>query len=570
MPPSFRVTAGGAIEGPGTDGKPISGRAAFLIGGRHREDLLVRLSDERVQVFPLSFDVDRSESFEPLRELAGGTSPPPDVLDFWTRAGRNADLACYGCHATGQTLVSKGVSPSGLTLPGSRWIEPGVGCEGCHGPGGPHVDAARAGRTDVSTLAMRRGQPSVDACAACHALRDVLPSPFADAPAHRYGAPIQLAADPLLSVPSNFEFRDPYFDDLRPATYQQEAVAFAQSGCARKGGMTCQACHDVHSGAPTPALSAADGGDALCASCHGAIVALGRRHTLHAPGTSGSRCLDCHMAAITRGPGRLPARDHSMSPPVARAGKVPAACTSCHAAGTAAMVAEAWKGVAAGPASKRRRDIGLAIEGAETAAGVAALVRLAADPKEAWFLRWAAVQRITSAVTATRTEALAAMLRAMIEDPDPSLRRAAARGLSRFGRGTDLPSLRKAAQDTDPWTALAAAHAMIALRAPDAALVLDTVTARPDLMDDARAQYALGHQALLAKDMAHAETTLRRALTLNPMMVGAMNDLGLSLMGQGKGREAVAEWQRALEINPRFGAARQNLDAAIADPPASR
>jgi hypothetical protein len=192
-----------------------------------------------VPVFPLSFDVDRSESFEPLRELAGGTSPPPDVLDFWTRAGRNADLACYGCHATGQTLVSKGVSPSGLTLPGSRWIEPGVGCEGCHGPGGPHVDAARAGRSDVSTLAMRRGQPSVDACAACHALRDVLPR---RSPTHRptrYGAPVQVAADPLLSVPSNFEFRDPFFDDLRPATYQQEAVAFAQSGCARKGGMTC-------------------------------------------------------------------------------------------------------------------------------------------------------------------------------------------------------------------------------------------------------------------------------------------------------------------------------------------
>ena len=172
------------------------------------------------------------------------------------------------------------------------------------------------------------------------------------------------------------------------------------------------------------------------------------------------------------------------------------------------------------------------------------------------------MQRIVGAASATRTEPLAAMLRALLKDSNPSLRRAAARGLGRFGRSTDIDALRAAAQDFDPWTALAASHALLALRAPDADRVLDTVTSRADLADDARAQYTLGHRNLLAKDLAHAETTLRRALTLNPMMVGAMNDLGLCLMGQGHAREAVAEWRRALEINPRFAAARQNLATA--------
>jgi len=44
----------------------------------------------------------------------------------------------------------------------------------------------------------------------------------------------------------------------------------------------------------------------------------------------------------------------------------------------------------------------------------------------------------------------------------------------------------------------------------------------------------------------------------------AMNELGLSLMGQGKRDEAATAWHRALDINPRYAAARQNLDAAKA------
>jgi Tfp pilus assembly protein PilF len=46
------------------------------------------------------------------------------------------------------------------------------------------------------------------------------------------------------------------------------------------------------------------------------------------------------------------------------------------------------------------------------------------------------------------------------------------------------------------------------------------------------------------------------------MMVGALNDLGLCLMGQGHRDDAIAIWKRALAINPRFAPARQNLQAA--------
>lgn len=571
VPLPYVVARDGTVRGPGVDGNTVSGTVAFLVGGRHREDALVRLPDGRVQVFPVSYDVDRTESFEPLRELAGGIAPPPDSIDFWTRVGRNADIACYGCHATGQTLVREGVAPSGLVLPGSRWLEPGVGCEGCHGPAGPHIEAARAGRPSAGAIRLGRGSGtrSTDVCAACHGLRDVLPSPFAAVPAHRDGDPLYLAGEPLLSVASNFEFREPFFGDLRPATYQQEAIAFSQSGCARRGGLTCAACHDVHSGAKTAALAADDDGDGLCASCHEATAAQGTRHTLHPAGTPGGRCLDCHMASIVRGPARLPARDHSMAPPVAEPGKVPAACASCHAgAANASVVAEAWTRVVDSPAARARREIGVAVDGAETAGGLAALVRLAADPDRGWFLRWAAIQRITAAATARRSEPMIAAFLAALSDPNPALRRAGARALGRFGRSTEFAALELATSDPDPWTALAAAQAMGALGAPTSAVRLYELAQRPDLVADARAQYAYGHARLLAREWPQAETALRRALEINPMMVGAINDLGLCLRAEGKKGEADEAWKRALEINPRFGAARQNLEQS-ATPSAS-
>jgi Flp pilus assembly protein TadD len=85
---------------------------------------------------------------------------------------------------------------------------------------------------------------------------------------------------------------------------------------------------------------------------------------------------------------------------------------------------------------------------------------------------------------------------------------------------------------------------------------------RPDLIADARAQYAYGHVLVLARDWVRAEALLRRALELNPIMVGAINDLGLCLRGQGKPKDAEAAWKLALEINPRFESARQNLAQA--------
>ena len=405
----------------------------------------------------------------------------------------------------------------------------------------------------------------VDACAACHGLRDVLPSPFGTTPAHRYGESIYAAAEPILSVGSNSEFRDPLFADLRPATYQQEAIAFSQSGCARLGGMTCSACHDVHAGSMQPAVTAPDGGNAICAPCHAAIVASGSEHTLHQAGAPGSRCLDCHMAPILRGPAHDAARDHSMAPPVAGPGEIPAACAACHAGSkSATQAAAAWKRRVLGPAAKRRLAIIAAIDGSEhgTASAPADLAQLAGDPALSWFVRAAALQKLAALPPGPTPEAALDAVRHGLTNVNPAIRRAAARALGSRGLSNDAEILQQATDDADPWTALEAARAMGQLGAPTAGPRLLQLMTRPDLIAEARGQYVYGHACLVGKDWAHAETALRRALELNPMMVGAINDLGLALVASGHRDQAIAAWQRAIDINPRFSAARRNLDAA--------
>jgi len=271
------------------------------------------------------------------------------------------------------------------------------------------------------------------------------------------------------------------------------------------------------------------------------------------------------MAPILRGPGRDAARDHSMAPPVAGRGQIPAACAACHAgAKNAASIASAWKRMPEGRAAKRRIELGEAIDDqtAATAKKSAALARLADDTERGWFLRWALIQKLPERAGVPARDEVLEPVRRALTDPNPALRRAAARALGRCGKPDDIATLARATDDADPWTALEAVNAMGLLGSPAAGARLLQLVKRSDLITDARAQYMFGHACLVGQDAPRAETALRRALELNPVIVPAMNDLGLALIGQGKRDAAIAAWRLALDINPRFSAARRNLEEA--------
>src|SRR5262249_34829632 len=144
-----------------------------------------------------------------------------------------------------------------------------------------------------------------------------------------------------------------------------------------------------------------------------------------------------------------------------------------------------------------------------------------------WFVRWAALTRLGQTEKAPAPAALLAPVRRAVGDPNPVIRRAAIRALGRMGEKEDLAKLRDATDDPDPWAALEAVASMGSLGSAAALPRLRQLLERPDLVADARAQSLYGHARLAAGDGRSAETALRRALEIHPMMVGTINDLGL-------------------------------------------
>jgi len=166
-------------------------------------------------------------------------------------AGEEVVFDCARCHTTG--YVAEGNQDG---LPGllGAWVENGVGCERCHGPGSSHVNAPY----QVALSVLRDGE----ACGECHSRTEA----------------------------TTIEAHDGFIDHN-----QQYSELFS----SRKRVMTCVDCHNPH--ASTLYGDGADRAD--CGTCHFAQEEYqkinDRRH---------ASCTDCHMPEITKSAIAEPAR----------------------------------------------------------------------------------------------------------------------------------------------------------------------------------------------------------------------------------------------------------------------
>ncbi len=115
----------------------------------------------------------------------------------------------------------------------------------------------------------------------------------------------------------------------------QRPVADVMSGAH----LQCSNCHDSHSGRHTSMTLKSASDNALCLTCH----APGQRqhlkektlteHTHHASTSTGSRCIECHMAKTGENTVAAEARNHTfdfISPGASIKTGTPNSCNLCH------------------------------------------------------------------------------------------------------------------------------------------------------------------------------------------------------------------------------------------------
>lgn len=476
---------------------------------------------------------------------------------------------CEGCHAK---AVKDWAQSSH-----SR-IKPTASCASCHGPAYSHLTRAAGVKVlDDETRAIIRevivnparldAARSTMVCAQCHAQSSLYAAGF------QPGANYYDYFLPALEYSQSNN--DAFWPDGRPRASGNEATAFWQSECFRKGGASCLTCHtqghatDI---ARNPQLRADN--NALCTQCHKDIAADVGAHTHHTVGGTGSSCIDCHMPPLVSGR-RAEARDHSISLPAPEntlSHNIPNACNTCHTendARWAVREVSAWY-----PAKKRdqlvrRADAFAAARNADSVA-IPSLLQLVSDAASGPQVRANAIGYLAS--FPDNPSAYETVTRAL-SDPEPLVRATAASAIKPLAAQREALAPQLAALLHDPATTVRvnAVEALINMGANRVApqdsdafeQAKQLYRARAELhADDPQQQFAAGKFYLVAGDLNLALSSFRIAIKLDPN-VEAQYYVGVTLARSGQFREARQALQAVAPNDAQYTAA-QRLEAQIA------
>jgi predicted CXXCH cytochrome family protein len=242
---------------------------------------------------------------------------------------------CDGCHSVNFDIRTKTVT---------EW---NVGCERCHGPGSEH--AARPSSANIVNPARLDYVKANDVCIQCHSTGESSRNPIEG---RDYAWPVGFRPGMDLSKFWKLDDRhapgpdSSYFPDGTGSGNRMQGNDFVTS-LMYTHGVTCFSCHDVHGTENSADLLKP--ATVLCLQCHGPSSPNGpraadlTRHTHHAPSSSGSECVGCHMPKIQRTIADVKVHAHTfrfLAPGTSKAVKMPDSCTACHTDRTAEWVAE--------------------------------------------------------------------------------------------------------------------------------------------------------------------------------------------------------------------------------------
>jgi len=274
----------------------------YTIGNQWKQRYITRLNGE-LYILPAQYNLETGE-WKPYHPEDWRQRP-------WLKN-------CGGCHLTGLDYKSK------------RFIEPGVGCEACHGPGADHVNASRDedfAKTIVNPSRLAVGL-QVQVCGSCHTRgKD---------PSGEHGYPANFK--PGMSLVSVYEPVTPedngkrFWPNGHSKSHHQQYLDWQHSAHAAEG-VTCISCHTTHTTGSSTRYQTRLPGNQLCLNCHTQNTSAMGVHSIH----DFNNCIGCHMAKIVKSAESGDLHDHSFKviPPAdtlkfGGLNKQPNSCNRCH------------------------------------------------------------------------------------------------------------------------------------------------------------------------------------------------------------------------------------------------
>jgi len=315
----YRVDiASGIMQENGPDGDktyPI----AHVLGGKNVYYFLTPMERGRLQTLPVAYDVHEKKWFDTAKSgVRHFPGLEPDEPVSWRDWPYTFNTACYNCHVS-QLDTNYDLKTDTYN---TRWAEPGINCETCHGPCDEHIRVCRQapeGRVPKELQIFRGGrdftvEQNNDACATCHAKAIPLTEGFM--PGNQYYDHYDLVTLENLD----------YYPDGRDLGENYTLTTWLLSPCVKSGELSCLHCH-TSSGR----YRQKNDPNQSCMPCHKQRVENATAHTFHKKDSTGSQCINCHMSMTSFA--RMRRSDHSMLPPTPAATiafESPNACNFCH------------------------------------------------------------------------------------------------------------------------------------------------------------------------------------------------------------------------------------------------
>ncbi len=512
-------------------------RIEHALGGKNVYYFLTPFPRGRLQTLPLAYDVKKREWFDTaasgVRHFPGAEREQPVS---WLDPAYTFNTSCYSCHVSQLTMHYDLKTDTYET----KWAEPGINCETCHGPSEEHNRVCREAPkgTVPKDLKIIRTKPFTAeqhnaSCSVCHAKMSPLTPTFT--PGDRFFDHFDLVT-----------LEDPdFYQDGRDLGENYTYTSWRMSPCVRAGELHCVKCHT--SSGRYRFREEKDANNA-CMPCHKERVENAVAHTHHQGGSAGNKCISCHMPMTSFA--RMNRSDHSMLPPTPSATiayKSPNACNLCHTDKDASWADKYVR-------ESRKREWSKLLE---------MLDYISSKDRDEVF-----ATSLIRMIPASGDSRIVPVLYKAIKDPSPLVRAAAADALQHVQTIEAFEALVDATEDDYRLVRVRAVASLIGYRnlpveeadktKVEAALkeYLPSVLSRPDQWSS---HYNLGNVHLSLGDPQMAIASYDTALKLQPRAVLAMVNASMAYAQLGEIKKADEILQRALKIAPDNAATNFNM-----------